>query len=408
MVLLMKSSKMKIVFLNQMAGQLFRELIEDMAKEWSPSLLYSGYPHTTLTQDNESIIFATGPRYDRQSTIKRISSWLHFFIKSFFVVGGQPKSALLFIVSNPPFLGLVGLFFKLDRKQKYVVLVYDVYPDVLIALGTIANGLIAKVWRFINRLTLERAAIVFTISRDMAELLEQSYDFRRTTAGMAVVIPNWADVENIKPLNKMDNWFAIKHGQIGKTTILYSGNMGNTHDIESILAVAIKLRENDHIHFMFIGEGAKSSLVERSIREDCLTNITLLPYQPEDVLPFSLTAGDIGIVAYQPGTEGCIVPSKTYYYMSAGLVPLVFCRSETDLSRMVEENNCEIVVRSGDIDNLANAILRLSEDAALLSSYKLRSRSTAEQFFSRGNTALFVKSIKKYLTNTNDARTFSA
>jgi glycosyltransferase involved in cell wall biosynthesis len=248
----------------------------------------------------------------------------------------------------------------------------------------------------VNQIVLENAELVFTVGEDMASLLDEKYDLGKTKAQRAVVVPNWADIDSISPIAKADNWFAIKHGQLGKVTVLYSGNMGNTHDIESILEVASELRENNLVHFLFIGEGAKRSLVERMKGEKNLQNITLLPIQSEETLPFSIPTGDIGVVAYQPGTERCIVPSKAYYYMAAGLVPLVVSERETDLGKMVVDRRCGVAVLNRDIEALKQAILTLSADKELLQQYKKVARKTAEEYFSRNNTARFVDAIRKH------------
>lgn len=398
----MNDSEIKIIFLNQSTGILFFELAEDIAKHLGPGLLFTGHS-PVCDLKNKRLIVVPGPEYIRLNNFTRLISWMHYFFKAIFVAGKQPKEALLLIVSNPPFLGLIGLFLKLLRKQRYAVLVYDVYPDTLIALGTLKVGIVSQVWRFFNRLVLERADLVFTLSRDMVEQLEISSDMSNTAAGAAVVIPNWADIASIRPIDKKVNWFALRHGLIGKTTVLYSGNMGNTHDIGSIIDAARELRAHEGIQFLFIGSGAKVALVERAISEEKLTNIKLLPLQSEEVLPYSMASGDIGLVSYQPGTEGCIVPSKTYYYMAAGVVPLILCARDTDLSRMAEEHRCGVVVKSGDSGALAQAILRLDGDAALLAGYKQRARATAEQYFSRANTQLFISAIRKYISEFNAA-----
>ncbi|MCP2501617.1 MAG: glycosyltransferase family 4 protein [Deltaproteobacteria bacterium] len=387
---------MKIVLLNQSVGPLFRELAEDLAKVWSPSLLYAGHPHTEVSTGNDSLVIRAGPEYDRRSNLKRFFSWLCYFFSALWVVACQSHGALLFIVSNPPFLGLIGLFYKLVRGQKYVVLVYDIYPDLLLRLGTIRRGFISRTWEFLNHIVLENADLVFTIGEDLASLLEEKYDLGKTKAQRAVVVPNWADVASIRPIAKADNWFAKKHGQLGKITVLYSGNMGNSHDIESILEVASELRENNLVHFLFIGEGAKWPLVERTKAGKNLRNITLLPFQPEEVLPFSIPTGDIGVVAYQHGTERCIVPSKAYYYMASGLVPLVVSGKETDLGKMVVDRRCGVAVQNRDIEVMKQAILTLSADTELLQQYKKVARKTAEEYFSRNNTARYVETIRRY------------
>lgn len=384
-----------ITFLNQVSGTLFLQLAQDLSAGLGDGTLFTGGTETFSNCQSGAPKMFYGPEYNRKNNITRLMSWLAYFVRAIFFAFNQPSSSLLFIVSNPPFLGFVGIFCKLFRKQKYAILVYDVYPDTLIELGKLKEGPISRVWRFFNRHILERADIIFTISRDMAERLELSGNMSKRAAAAAVVIPNWADISVVHPIDKKINQFAIQHGQVGKTTVLYSGNMGNTHDIGGIVDAARRLRAHERIHFLFIGSGAKVALVERVMQEEKLKNITLLPLQSEEILPYSMASGDIGVVAYQPGTEGCIVPSKTYYYMAAGVVPLILCSRETDLSRMAKEHGCGIVVRSGDPEALAQAILRLDEDIEQLAGCKQRARITAEKLFSRANTQRYMQAIKE-------------
>ncbi len=393
----MNKQKSKIIFLNQMAGPMFRELAEDVSKEWAPSTLFTGHPDTvkfSSNSNNTTLVIQKSPEYNRKSNLSRLVSWMRYFIAAFNVVRREQKESLIFIVSNPPFLGLLGLFFKIVRNQKYVILVYDIYPDLLVSLGKIRNGFVASMWNCFNRVVYQNSTIVFTIGQDMADRLNSKFDVKRTCAGKVISIPCWADLDIIKPIPKDKNWFAGKYGHPGKTTVLYSGNMGNTHDIESILEVAKELSGVPGIHFLFIGEGAKWVLVENTIKENNLQNITLLPFQPEDILPYSLTTGDIGIVAYQPGTEGCMVPSKTYYYMAAGLAILVTSSKKNTLSETVDQFDCGISVRSGDISGMANAILDVHNNPTLLDSYKKIARCAAETLYSRKNTEEFERAIK--------------
>lgn len=381
-----------------MAGPVFRELAEDLTQVWSPSLLYTGHPHTLRSAGSNGLAVEAAPPYDRRSKSRRLWSWMKYFFRAMQLTARHTGGALLFIVSNPPFLGLLGFLFKLVRGQRYVVLVYDIYPDLLVGLGTIRSGIMSRAWTLLNQLVLKHASQIFTIGEEMAYLLNRTYDLGRTAAGCAIVIPNWADVDGIRPLAKCDNRFAIEHGLVGRITVLYSGNMGNTHDIESILAVARELKDHETIRFLFIGEGAKWPLVEKTIADEDLGNTLLLPFQPEENIPYSMATGDIGIVAYQPGTESCMVPSKTYYYMAAGLVPLVISSRETDISRMLEGHHCGLSLRTGDIEGMKRAILSLAGDRELLSRYKAAARTTVERHFSRSNTKRFVEAFRQFGT----------
>lgn len=391
------SSRPRLILLNQMAGPLFRELAEDLAEKWPPAILFTGHPDTLQHGGNDSLTVKAGPKYNRAGNFSRLLSWCHFFVKALLLVGTRPKGSVLLIVSNPPFLGLLGLFFKKTRGQKYAVLVYDIYPDLLIGLGRLQKGVLAGIWDYLNRIVYRNAKVVFTIGHDMAQRLEAKLAAEKTPWEKIVYVPCWADLDFIKPLPKGENWFARQYGQIGKTTVLYSGNMGNTHDIESILATAILLAGEPDIHFLFIGEGPKLNIVEKAINDNQLQNITLLPFQPEEVLPYSLTAGDIGIIAYQPGTEGCMVPSKTYYYLAAGLAALVISDQDNDVAKLVKEFHCGLHVKNRAIEEMANAIRKLHADPELLDKYKRAARKAAEDFFSRRNSGLFAEAIADFI-----------
>ena len=389
----------KIIFLNQMAGPLFRELAEDLSQTWAPSLLYTGHPDTIrLGSPSDKLDVLKGPIHNRKNFFSRMISWLSYFFRSLILIGSGSKHSVLLIVSNPPFLGFWGAFFKLTRNQRYAILVYDIYPDLLINTGRISNGLIAYVWRKLNRFVFKHADMLFTIGQDMAFRLEREMNAGNTKKRDGVVwVWPWADVEKIQPMPKENNYFAQKYGMIGKTIVLYSGNMGLTHDIEMIVRAAKHLESVKGLLFVFIGEGAKYSWLENLKSKEKMENILLLPFQPEHVLPFSMASADIGISAYEKGAEGCILPSKTFYYMAAGVAPLIISSIETDLTEIVESRECGLWVKSKDDVSLVESILELHNDPARLKRMKINARKAAENNCSRKNSAKFEHAFKKIM-----------
>jgi glycosyltransferase involved in cell wall biosynthesis len=242
-------------------------------------------------------------------------------------------------------------------------------------------------------LAWENAEIVFTIGDRMAENLERKFDVTKTAAGRVIAIYNWADTNWIRPVRKEDNEFAKKHGQVRKLTVMYSGNLGHTHDIETILAAAKELRENDSVHFIIIGEGAKRRIVEESKREDDLENLTILPFQPESLLPVTLPTADISIITLDKGSEGLSVPSKTHYYMAAGAASLGICNKNSEVAQIINRHNCGLVVSPGDKDSMVKNILNLLNDKVKLENYKTSSRKAAEEYYSRKNTRHYIDAL---------------
>lgn len=382
--------KPRIIFLNQMAGPLFRELAEDISKEWSPSIMLTGHPDTLSHSSTDSLRIVATPTYKRSSYLSRIFSWVQYLAYVSCWCLRLPKSALLFVVF-PPFLEVMAYVFRLVRGQRYVVLIYDIYPDTLISFGPLSkSGLIARLWRRVNRLAWEKAEIVFTIGDRMAENLARQFDARKTKAGKVIVIPNWADTDWIRPIAKDENDFAKKYDQVEKLTVMYSGNLGQTHDIETIVAAAKELKKHDSIHFMIIGEGAKRTLVEETKLRYDLDNLTVLPFQPENTLRVSLPTADIAIVTLDKGSEGLSVPSKTFYYMSAGSALIGLCDDKSEVAHVIGRHNCGFVVSPGDTNALVSGISDLLYDREKLDRYRTNSRTAAEQFYSRNNTRQYL------------------
>jgi glycosyltransferase involved in cell wall biosynthesis len=371
------------------------ELVQDIAERWPPCLLFTGHPDTIKKGNRIGLLYIeTGPKYHRKNNLTRVLSGLHFMYGSLLKYWRSPKDSLLFLMSTPLCFGIIGYLSKRLRGQHYVMLVYDIYPDLLINTGHLKeSGLITRIWLKLNKLAWENADVVFTIGDKMAENLESRFDATKTAAGKVITIYNWADTEWIKPVPKADNEFAIKHNQVEKLTVMYSGNLGNTHDIETILAAAKELREQDSIHFMIIGKGAKSNIVGQAKLDDNLGNLTILPFQPESVLPLSLPTADISVIALDKGSEGLSVPSKTHYYMAAGSALLGICDQSSEVAQIINKYDCGFFVRPGDVDSVVSNILGLFDDKTKLQFYKDNSRRAAERYHSRKNTHYYIEAL---------------
>jgi len=262
-----------------------------------------------------------------------------------------------------------------------VVWVDDIYPDLLVRLGRLSEGhIVTRVWRWFDRLMLSRAERVFTLGPCMAEVLRQ-YLPGNNGGDRLTVVPTWVDPQAIRPLLKEENPFAIQHGQVGKLTVLYSGNLGLSHDLGTMVEAARRLQDREDIHFMIIGAGSRWVEIEKAARE--LPNLTLLPYQPEEVLPFSLAIGDVAVISLDQGFEGVSMPSKTYYMMAAGAAILGLSRRPSDLQMIIEQHQCGINLEPGDVDGFVQAISRFQADARFLEACRRAARRTAEAEFSR-------------------------
>jgi len=376
----------KILFLNQMAGPLFRELAEDLALEMpGNSTLLTGHPDTlAIGSATSKLIISKAPAYNRRSKLFRVLSWINYSLFAFWKMLKTDSNTVIFIVSNPPFLGFFVLLVNLVKRTRYVVLVYDIHPDILISFGVLSkNSFVAKLWRSMNQRVWSRSIAVYTIGSIMAKNLTKQFNVERTKLDYVGVIPPWADTNKIKPIDKNDNPLSSELGQESKITILYSGNMGISHDIDSILQAAKILKNEKNIAFLLIGEGEKWQDAVDFQKDNDLSNLQVLPFQPEERLPYTMALADIALVALDEGAEGLMIPSKMFYYMAVGAAVVGICKGRSDMSEIVQNSRCGVIVEPKNPIKLAEVIRDLANNIEVLNGFKGRARTSAKESYSR-------------------------
>ena len=75
----------KILFFNQMAGPLFRELAEDLSAIMpKTSTLFTGHPDTLeIVSSNNKLKINKAPTYNKRSRLFRLLSWINYSLFAF-------------------------------------------------------------------------------------------------------------------------------------------------------------------------------------------------------------------------------------------------------------------------------------------------------------------------------------
>ncbi|WP_309743821.1 MULTISPECIES: glycosyltransferase family 4 protein [unclassified Chamaesiphon] len=269
---------------------------------------------------------------------------------------------IVVLTTAPPFLPLLGYLLSRICRIRYVCLLYDIYPDIAIELGVIKpHHWLVKIWERLNRLTWKHAEAIIVLSENMKERIVAK---QSGLEAKIAIIPSWVDPEQIAPIPKQDNWFAREHGLVEPFTVLYSGNMGRCHDMDTLFDAVTLLRDTP-IRFVFIGSGEKRKQFQQSAIDLGLTNCLFLPYQSRENLPYSLTACDVSIVSVSEGMEGLVAPSKLYSALASGRPIVSICPKSSYLNDVFDRANCGATVRNGDARGLAQYLHRLSQNPRL-------------------------------------------
>jgi len=320
-----------------------------------------------------------GPSYGRKYLVGYFLDMVSFCALSCAHSLTARRADTVVLLTNPPLFSLLGVVLKRFRKERFVYVIMDVYPDIAVRAGLMGKGGISE-WlsRWISRIPLRGADCVVVLGDDMREVAIRE----GAMPEKVVVIRNWADPSAVFPVLPAANPLRRAWGLNGKFVVEYSGNLGVSHFFEDILAVAEDLVHNEELRFVFIGGGTRFGEVERHVRDRNLPNVLLLPYREKPDLAQSLSVGDVHYISLRPGFEGLVVPSKAYGIMAAGR-PMIYQGSDNgEIARMIDREGIGVVVPPGDIAGLKESILELQRDKGLREQMGAAARVALEERYS--------------------------
>jgi glycosyltransferase involved in cell wall biosynthesis len=352
-------------------GQLLDDLSRRLAERGLQVQVFTGMPaYAFNSADAERLTFETN-RCVRRSLASRLwpqrirgraVNGLIFCARvAIRLLRAARRGDLLLYTTEPPYLPIVGWLVHRLTGTPYIVLLYDLYPDVLVELKVLpANHPIVRLWRRLNALVLRDAAELIVLSEPMAERLRAHLPpSQPSLAAKLHVIPSWADPAEIEPRPRDNNWFVLRHHLQHSFTVLYSGNQGRCHDLVTLLGAALILRHETQIRFLFVGKGPQNGRLRQLVHDWNLPNCTFLPYQDLDALPFSLTAAHLAVVSLGIEAEGLVAPSKLYGHLAAGTPIAAITPAGSYLRQLVEQHHCGRWFANGDSPGLADWIRHL-------------------------------------------------
>jgi glycosyltransferase involved in cell wall biosynthesis len=231
------------------------------------------------------------------------------------------------LVTNPPLLLLSIAVISSFRRLQLVVIVHDVYPEVLTVARLLSpTGIMFRVLRRTFNCAYSAADRLVVIGRDMHELFVAKV-LSSGGRGRIAVIENWADTERVIPLTRETE---------NVVRLQFAGNLGRVQGLLPLLA-AVREAANNEIAIDLIGTGALRDALIAFSEEHGLTQVQILPPFARPEQRRTLSECDIGIVSLEAGMFGLGVPSKAYNILAAGRAILFIGDPRSEIGRMVSE-----------------------------------------------------------------------
>ncbi|WP_445454339.1 glycosyltransferase family 4 protein [Flavobacterium sp. 25HG05S-40] len=370
----------KIVVVNQASNYLTVGFCNAFADKFANVALVTGSVHIQGEELSTDIEVTYINKWVERPASKKFLSYIKACFKMYWLILTKYRKHEVFFVSIPP----MGYLLNLLVSNRFSMVVWDVYPDAFKITGMKETHFLYRVWASLNRKSFKKAFRLFTIGDKMAELLEVY-----VSKSKIIIQPIWSIFQANERVAKEDNPFVKEHQLQDKFIIQYSGNIGLTHKVEVVVELAELLKENSNIIFQIIGRGPRVPALQRMVAEKNLPNCTFLPFQSDEMFPFSLSAADLGIVILDELTSKGSVPSKSYNLMSYGIPSVYIAGEDSELNTYAQKYNAAECFAEKDLHLAKDFILHLSTNKQKWNEMSANAIATAK-LFRRDNADKFV------------------
>lgn len=367
-----------IVIVNQSTGYLTIDVCNSLAKHYEKVILISGKINPSVRQLDNQIKIETIISYDKSNIAKRIHTWVKGTWQLYRIIRKKyPDSEILFF-TNPPLSYLTML----KLKNRFAIVEYDVYPDALKNIK--CPAFIINKWTKWNKELFRKAKGIVALSGGMKNILTKYVEPDKIQ-----VIPLWTSSSKVEKVLPEKNKFIAENNLQGKFVVMYSGNIGYTHNVESIIALAEKMKDNENIVFLIIGEGGKKEKIIQMASEKGLNNCHFHDFLPAEELKYSLSAANIGIVTLTKETAFVSVPSKSFNLLSYGVPLLNIAPKGSELENIISKYDCGVSYTDSQLEEMSSFISKCLENKRYYENLK-ESALEASRSFTSANAEKYI------------------
>ena len=259
---------------------------------------------------------------------------------------------VIFVYAPSPILQVIpAVWLKWTKGAKLVTWVQDLWPESLSATGFVRD----------QKILGAVAAVVRWIYRRNDLLLVQSQAFVEPVARMAggtsvAYHPNPGEVAFSKSDTNLTSPLKLGPG----FNIVFAGNLGTVQALDTVLAAAHLLRDEQDVHFILVGSGSRSGWLQQEASRLGLNNIKMPGRFPPSDMPGILAQASVVLVSLvKDPIMSQTVPSKVQAYLAAGK-PII-ASLDGEGARVVTAAGAGVACQAEDPHALADAVIRLRD-----------------------------------------------
>ena len=351
---------------------MLRDLARGFVKAgWDVTIITTG-THKSVNYDGKIRIVRVKAPMIRKTVFAYALIWLKLFWTGLL----HPRTDLVVSMTDPPLFVIAGNVIRKVKRNKHIHWCQDLFPDLFPYVGVRLPKFLLGFFKMLSLRAMKKCDKIVTVGRCIGKRLKRE----GIIANKIAVIPNWPDFEllgsddkkrkikprkyrkggkNIRPFDQQ-----LKDGHERKFRVLYSGNLGMAHPVDTIIGAAELLAEtHSDVEFVFVGGGANVDRLATERARLRLENIRFLPFQPASRLNELMQSGDIHLISMKNEIAGMLVPCKLYSALAVERPCVLIGPKECEIAQVLNDFGAGSVVPQGNAQKLADVILKYRTDS---------------------------------------------
>jgi len=308
--------------------------------------------------------------------------WYVSFMFSSLIGAIRTDKPDIIIVENPPlFVGITASILRFLWNVPVINHVSDMWVDAAVNFGFIKSKWQLHIARRIERFVLTHCDGIISVTEKV-----HAHALKFQNSSRVHLISNGVDADLY--LKKSPDSDLLKSlGLEGNFIVTYAGTMGFQHGLDVIIEAAEIIQQRfNSIKLIFIGDGSEKERIQRIVYLRNISNVIFIEPQTQKRLVDYLNISAVGIstLKHADFTSG-ILPVKIFSYMACELPVIATDIGESGL--LVKKAGCGITVPPEDPRAIADTIMRLYSNRALIAEFGRKGREFVEAHFSRKKSA---------------------
>jgi glycosyltransferase involved in cell wall biosynthesis len=318
-----------------------------------------------------------------KSIVYRLLNYFSFVWTSFWTGWRKlPKYDFILVESPPLFLGISGYLLSKRKKAKMIFNVSDLWPESAEKLGLVTNKVFLKMATWLEEFLYRKSVLITGQTQGIVADIHGRFPNQKV-----YWLPNGVDLNFYKPNEVSSNWRAENGFVSTDILVLYAGIIGHAQGLETILMAAEKLKNEEHVHFIMVGDGpVKSDLL--ALKEQLkITNVHFYEPVAKAQMPAILKACDLSAIPLKklPLFEGAI-PSKIFECIAMEVPILLGVQGEAK-TLFIDEGEAGLAFEPDNAEELAARIQEVILGQHNLKQLGENGRTFAAKKFDRNNIA---------------------